>query len=389
MHPKLKVLFLSILFLSSFIAAAGEKSVPFVNPEWLENVKWAERIKISALFMGEAIASSYNEGKNTRFSEKKSYSTFCFPRASLYLDADLDKWAKAHFAFKMVGSCGFGSKNDENSFLKFKDAEESYIDIGNLEFLPYYSRIGIQFVDYGSYERNVVPITLTQAMTQTQAAAITVGYQNLDNGLQASVYSFSGKKKRNGATKIVNGGIHLGYDSEQLKIALDWMSNIAGGVNYIVHQGSSSQKNPLNEFGYRKRVAGVSTSVQAFYKKLDVTIQYTTALSNFHLDDLSFNNKAAKPAAWLVDAGCSFPLIKDHNSRLGASYQQSRQAVNIRGLGYKRGLPKSRTQLDYTVDLWQDAQVGAHMVWDRDYKIAQGGTGAKSWTFLGTLKVKI
>ena len=92
---------------------------------------WFDRIHFSGLIMGEIIASTYNQGGTKRFNEHSSYSTFCFPRAGLYMDADVNEWAAAHAAFNFSptsccsDACGFGLKNDEFRFTTFDKVDES------------------------------------------------------------------------------------------------------------------------------------------------------------------------------------------------------------------------------------------------------------------------
>ena len=366
------------------------------TPRFYTNT-WFDKLSISGLFVGEAIFANYNfeDSANKRFNETetKNTSTLCFPRAILNLDSQINDWVHAHFSFNFRCACGYGAKNDEWAFSKYMSArtDEANVTIGNLEKSPYYSRIGIQYLPYGVYKRHTIPATLTQLLTQTQASAITFGFID-DSGYNGSAYVFSGKNKRDGTQQIRNGGIQIGYDYKdpeyEVSTSLDYMYNIAGGVNYIVHKGLSTDKNPINEFGYRKAVSGLSFSVKGKKDNIDATLQYTTAVGKFDDSDISWKDKGARPSAWMVDVGNSFESF-GKNSRVGASYQRSSQAVNIRGNSKGRGLPKHRLQADYTVDIFENFEVGAHLVWDKDYGRGHGGTNRSTLTGLINMVAKI
>lgn len=354
--------------------------------------------------MGELIFSNNDEGKGQRFGNpKKSYSTFCFPRASLYVDAKVNEYADAHFAFNLApnkmstscAACGFGKRNDELRFGKYDRIDESYVTFSDKDNHPYYARVGIQYVPYGNYTRNAIPASLTQLMTQTQAAGATFGYTNPDNGLNFAFYGFSAKNKRDGATKINNVGAQAAYikgtDKESTQITLGWMNNIANSVNYIVSSTQccgGTEYNDLNK-GYRKMVQGAALSLQHKTTSWDATLQYTTALSKFNSKDIEWKNKGAKPSAALVDAGYRFVAFGERDNRIGASYQISTQAVNLKGNGNNAGLPKQRVQADYTIEVLKNFEMGAHAFWDKDYSKNQGGTGKSSATILVTMSVKL
>lgn len=366
--------------------------------------EWAQRIKISGLIMGEIILSDHDAGSPERFStnHKKNYSTFCFPRASLYLDAKVSSLAQAHLALNFApdkisntcSACGFGKKNDELRFGKYDKIDESYVTFGDLTESPYYARIGIQYLPYGYYARNTIPATLPQLMTQTQAAGVTTGYVN-DNGMNLAIFTFSGKNKIGGSTKINNVGTQIGYikSTEELNslVTLGWMNNIANSVNYLVSSSSSccgKEWNPLSK-GYSKRVQGMSLTLHHQALNWDTTLQLTSALSKFSSSDIAWKEKGAKPSAGLIDLGYRFEAFGKRKNRLGASYQLSNQGVNIKGNSYGAGLPKQRIQGDYTIEINSNIELGTHVFWDKDYPKNDYGTGEKEATVLLTMSVKL
>jgi hypothetical protein len=292
-------------------------------------------------------------------------------------------------------ACGFGSKNDELRFAKYGKIDETYVTFSNEKQSPYYARIGIQYVPYGYYDRNIIPATLPQLMTQTQAVGVTAGYTNPDNGMNLAIFSFSSKNKRNTTTKINNFGLQAGYikgtEEEYNLITLGWMNNIANSVNYLVSSNPTCcgfERNPLNS-SYRKQVRGLSTTLKHENLNWDASIQYTSALSKFHPEDIEWQNKGAKPSAGLIDIGHHFKAFNEKKNRIGASYQLSNQAVNLKGNYRGTGLPKKRIQGNYTIELDNNIEFGTHIFWDQDYSKNKDSTGKNSTTMLLTLTIKL
>jgi hypothetical protein len=358
-----------------------------------------DKIKLSGLLMGELIASNTDQNNSRRFYGDKTYSAFCVPRVVLYAIANVNEWTNAHVGFNLAQStgcsaCGYGGKNDPFRFNKYKKIDEAIVTFANVDQSPYFAKVGIQYLNYGQYSPNTIPATFTQLLTQTQAVGITLGYFNKENGINASVYSFSDKVKKGSTSKIENGGAQIGYkyseESFKTDITLDWLSNIASAVNYIVSPSSTCcgmQSNPLNG-SYRKKVPGLSFSAKTQIFNFDITVQATSALVKFYNGDIAWNNTGAKPAAALIDFGYNFKAFYEKLNRIGVSYQRSFQALNVKGNGLGKGLPEHRVQGDYTIEAWKNIEFGTHIIWDQDYNKEVGGTGKNSLTSLITLIVK-
>lgn len=365
--------------------------------------EWNKKIKISGLIMGEMIFSDDNAGNTRRFSKgaKKNYSTFCFPRASLYVDAEINPLTTAHLALnfapnKMSGSCaacGFGRKNDELRLTKYGKLDESYVTFTDNVSPNYYARAGIQYLPYGQYQRNTIPATLTQLLTQTQGAGLTLGHIN-ESGINIAAFSFSGKKKQDKSTIINNFGAQIQYERATIdsnnQFAIGWVNNIANSVNYIVSATTccGKEKNPLNT-AYKKSVPAAVVSYKRQQSSWDFTAQYTSALTRFNSNDIKWKTKGAKPSAGLIDLGYNFNSFNEKPSRLGASAQASNQSVNIKGNDFGSGLPKLRLQSDYTMEIQKNIEFGAHIFWDKDYGKKDNGTGKNATTLLLTMAVKL
>jgi len=50
--------------------------------------------------------------------------------------------------------------------------------------------------------------------------------------------------------------------------------------------------------------------------------------------------------------------------------------------GIVTGMPEMRLQADYIVVVWKNLEMGAHIVYDEDYGLVDGGTGTEHTTGL-------
>ncbi|MBN8512543.1 MAG: LbtU family siderophore porin [Rickettsiales bacterium] len=356
-----------------------------------------EGINFSGLIIGELITSNIDQNKNTRFATKGTYSTFCVPKINLYATSNLNEWATANIGLNFAptstdcSACGYGGKNDPSRFNKYDKIDEAHIVFANQGLSPYYAKVGIQYFNYGLYSPHSVPATFTQLLTQIQAPGVTIGYIPAVNGLNFSVFSFTDKVKKGSTSKISNFGAQVGYvsspDSEKMEISLDILKNMASSVNYIV---SSSQCciNPLYN-SYRKVVPGLSLSIKKQFSRFQVKTQVTSALSKFDKKDVLWGESGAKPAALLLDFNYKFSAFNDKQNIVGVNYQKSIQAVNLKGNYLGRGLPEHRVQAYYSIEAWKNIELGAQIIWDKDYKRKNDGTGKTSVTSLITLIAKI
>ena len=80
----------------------------------------------------------------------------------------------------------------------------------------------------------------------------------------------------------------------------------------------------------------------------------------------------------------------DRHSRVGASFQGTYQAVAL-------GLPQYRVQGDLTAEIWKNTSVGAHLVYEKDYKSNRTGStnggaavaGTNRSSFAGLLGISV
>ena len=91
----------------------------------------------------------------------------------------------------------------------------------------------------------------------------------------------------------------------------------------------------------------------------------------------------------LLDVTYKFKAFSEKQNLVGMNYQKSTQALNLKGNDLGRGLPEHRVQAYYSIEAWKNIELGTQIIWDKDYKSKNGGTGKTSITSLITLMAKI
>lgn len=326
-------------------------------------------VKLSGLITIEGIFSNYNQTLS-RFGDNRAFNVICIPRSNLYVFTQLSEWVYTHTALAFRCSCGYGAQNDEGNFRQFpRPVDEATILIANPEKSAFFSTIGISYIPFGLYQRNMIPATITQLLSQTQAATILTGF-TFGNGFSSAFYLF--KNPSNKSAHIENGGISLSYTIKYrygyLSIIGDWLYNMSNTINYIVK----------NKYYSSKHANGYSFTVESTYNSFDATLQFVTSSKSFDVRKLNDNTIVfAKPAGLTFDIGFNHSFFA-RKARLGISFQRSWESTYI-GLA---GLPQSRIHGSWQYEIWKYIKLGFHGVFDYDYSKKSAGTGRHSVTGL-------
>jgi len=355
------------------------------------------RIRVSGLLKGYALVSSVNP-KIGRFYDDDVSSDLFLSRANVYVDAKVNDWIDAHVAISFLPAqyAGVKRRDDEISYRKFDIVDEAILTMKDFSQYPTYLRFGIGYTRYGRYERNNLPMTFTQVLTQTQAALVELGFIDSASGFSGAVYVFHGVDKSSSTTPNINNfGVQLGYcfgeDNWSVDVTADYMFNIAGAVNALGDATTES---------YDRVVGGAHVGVNGYFNEFDGTVQFTTAVRKFR--DSSVVSTGKRPAAALIDLGYNFPLA-GYESRLGISYQHSFDA-RLEGTTFVApieaiteagdqsaalGLPKNRVQGDLTVEVCKNTTLGFHLIWDNPYSDKDEVRAKSATTGLLSLTAKI
>lgn len=248
--------------------------------------------------------------------------------------------------------------------------EQGYVTLGNFAASPFFLQAGKGFQDFSRYEIHPITRTLAQALSETLATAVKVGFIT-PIGFNGSISAFDNNLPNsfgttNSATDYI---VALGFDhpSEQLgfDIGAAYQYDL-NGVNDIAQYIPSTATN-------LSRVGGVAVYGDVNTGPFSLGARYTTAVNTFNSTNLASNaalTAGAKPWAAGAQAGYEFMgWNKDQNLYVG--YQASGQASAI-------NLPKQRWLLGYNIDVMNHVNIGGE--WDHDiaYSTAQNAGTATS-----------
>ncbi len=353
------------------------------------------------------------------------------PRANLYMDAVVNDWAMAHLALSFHGLSvgtdveGFRDKNtfdetqgngmytragifaafDGLTYRPYRLVDEAYVTLGNLHRHPAYFRMGLGRVPFGLYDRNQILLNWTTLFTETQAMFAQFGIMDA-SGFFGAVYAFRGLSQlddivrvkdsngdaqsdgvRDGYPHINNGGISLGYCMNHghtgIKVAVDWMYNIIGGVNVFrtMALGSkvSSESGEVAKV-YFKKIMGIHLGVKGHYNQFDFRTNFMMAMNKFNKNEAILAEK--QPMVWSIGSGIHFRMGY-RPSRFGIGFQMTNNlknaaidksaaqltVANAKGAGWLKGIINQwRVHFDWTTEIFKNVTAGVHYAFEEPYK---------------------
>lgn len=356
---------------------------------------WFNRITLS----GEANVDGLIANRTRLTNSDRHSSDININNANLFVDFIASDWTKGHLSLAYQPKSPAYSystvANDDNFTV-----DEAYVTIENFTKSPFFFMAGRQYINFGDYHRYPMVASLPQLLQETRATAARVGFVDA-SGFNASASLFRGNTyegegfNKTGATRVQNFAVNAGFanqtDSLGYRVGVSYLRNMAD-VNYV---GNTSGL----QGGFKDKVGAISAYAGVNSGPFDAGVNYVTALQSFNKADIaryingaSDTERGAKPAAWSVDAGYSFMTI-GHQSRVGLGYEGSKEAssvgvLNVMSHRLNTGMPKSRYQANYTVNVSKYTDVGFQVYYDRDYGNADGGTGKNTLAGIARLAVK-
>ncbi|HZJ81906.1 MAG TPA: LbtU family siderophore porin [Guyparkeria sp.] len=237
-------------------------------------------------------------------------------------------------------------------------------------------RAGQLYLPFGLYESAMISEPLTYELGETRKTAISA--QAGIGGFRAGLYAFNGDL--GGKNRIDNWGGILAYEAQIGEADL----LLSGG--YINHLGESremerylTEEVSAGQVNGDKVAAWTTAVVLDIHDVITLVGEYLAAIDDFTVDEMTFREAGARPAAWNVEAAHEFGL-HGRQAEVAIGYQGSEEAIAL-------GLPKSRALAVFAVDVWRNTTLSFEYAHDRDYGVAVGGTGKTAGTFITQLAV--
>ncbi|MBK1720862.1 LbtU family siderophore porin [Thiocystis violacea] len=273
------------------------------------------------------------------------------------------------------------------------EVDVAYLSIANAEASPFFLSAGQLYVPFGSFETNLVSDPLTLEIGESRETALQVGFVAGD--VLGSLYVFNGDNSIEGESTIGSWGANLGYAHEEQERA--W----AFGVGYINDLGDSDTLQDatndnrvtaldaqlaegMDTTGFNvdptRRVGGWTLNASTAIGPFNLIGEYLSATDHFDVDSLAYRGAGAKPAAWNIEAGFSFPVL-GRASVAAIAYQGTQEALALE-------LPEERWLVGWSIALFEQTSLSFQWAHDRDYSESNGGTGESADTITAQLAVE-
>ena len=342
-----------------------------------------------------------NDAGNKGYAADKSATKLSLNTAELYFDYKLNNFAKAHVAVDYDYNNVLGSSNFNNKKEFF--FPEAYVTLSNDNL---FAKVGRQYLNFGSTSHDSISTPVTQALSQTDTTAVTVGVYNL-NGFYIDGALFNGVAEGKTADKYAKSANNLhGYTLEAgyAMNAADYNFNLY--VDYLSNMGNVAVvnayvNNTLSTTSVKKLPA-VALHGDFTTGPFTVKANYVMATKKLQSVVGSTTTDHGKPQAYSVEGDYNF--MPKQTVTLG--FEGTKQAAGLLPLGSTTTsntgvitantdafqLPKTRLLAAYSYDLAKNVTLQGEFTHDKDYGVDtthayKNGTGKSNNTVTARLKV--
>lgn len=254
------------------------------------------------------------------------------------------------------------------------DTEPQEIDEGSVTLAGpdggFYFTGGRLYVPFGVFESNMISDPLTLEIGEIRQAAMQFG---IDGPIYGSFFLFNGgtielQEPESADDTIDQFGFNLGYTSEfdetSLDVGIDYISSIgeSGGLFGVLEETTGG-----DVVGH---IAGVAVRANFSAGPFNIFTEYITALDQFDVTEIPFNDVGAQPSAYNIEIGYLYG-----QSAIALGFAGSAEAVEA-------GLPESRASLVFSTEIIDGAALAIEFAVNEDYSTNDGGTGNSASTVI-------
>jgi hypothetical protein len=332
------------------------------------------------------IATSLNyQSKRSSYSSdaenSKGSTSLSITNPELYFDSQVNDWTLGHIALSY--SNDFNNATFGQTDMFFTEANvvvQNFTNEGH-----FWSKIGMQYLNFGSEHSGLFSNPLTFNLYQTNAPAVTVGVVKL-NGFYGDGFIYNGVPYGTGTPQIndnsnnIHGyGLDLGYiggtPTNGFNLVADYLADL--NTTLMMHWNNYS-----NKITPSKQIPGDAFDAYYHVGPWAFDASYVSALVGYDSTQYKFNNQGARPAAYALETDYNFGTA--HPQTLALGYQQSKDMLGLNVFGGFFPVPKSRIDFTYFYTIMTNMTLNFEVQNNQDYGTSDTGSINNGSTAHGT-----
>lgn len=298
--------------------------------------------------------------------------------AELDVTPILNRWANGFISFRYLNGFNPNSTAAPVTVNSGVNINKAFLTFGDLNSFPVYATIGQFIVPFGSYTSSMIATDLPGMVFETKAQGVMVGYEGASGeGPYGQIFAFNGDTNTNHNNNINDLGANLGFsmkrDNWNTDASIGAIANIADSLGF--QQTGVTFPNGFPGFAMApatetlaKQVPGVAAHWNFGFGPFSLATEYITATSDFNMADMTFNGRAARPAAMNVEGSYNFHVY-DKPAALSAGFQKTWDALAIL-------VPEKRYTAAFTTSVWKDTIEELEYQHNVGYKSTDSASGA-------------
>ena len=342
-------------------------------------------LQLSGSVQGQAFS---NGGFGTKTTDGISLSA-----AELDMNAIASSWATAFMAMDFNGAPVSTGNRAPNSTIYLG---RGFATIGNLNVTPIYFTGGLMYVPFGRYANGMVNTPVTMSMNRILSPTALLGF-SLNNGLNGSIYGFSGSQTSGSTDLFKQGGANLEFkqvfeSTNNYSVGAGWVSNVADAQGQQ-NNGISTTGGQFGGFAVSQPATNASNNnlvhaVNGFDGHGQVTVgnvsligEYLGAIDSYSAADLQYNGVGASPRSMHAEMDYILPFFaKKYGTTFGVAFGHTWEALAL-------NLPQDKCSAFVNTSIWRETTESIEYDHQTDYASTAMATGRGATTpILGTGK---
>ncbi|MBX3709718.1 MAG: LbtU family siderophore porin [Gammaproteobacteria bacterium] len=206
--------------------------------------------------------------------------------------------------------------------------EQAYFNLTPSQWPNRFISLGKKWLPFGSYKNDLIYKPFTKALGQTNAMAIELGY---DNFYYTNVTLYHPHTIMYSSSLPAYYNLNAGLHDQFYDIGVSYLYSIADSQLFQYNKGFGGF---LGQ-SIKSHVPGSAIYANFKYRQFNTYLTYISAMHPFYAEEISYQNKGARPAAFSIQSGYEF-TVRNLPLKIIGFYDDSYEALALK-------LPKKRT----------------------------------------------